>query len=195
MSRPRMARRSCSVRSAAARTGSPADRAPGPTMTDGITPPGDRSRKELLGLRERVRARGMPFLGLLPLSAIRVPGTVGRMAVFRSPVMVGRDRELDRLRTVVARMVDHDEPAFVVIEGEPGVGKTRLAEELAGSLDSALRANRPWDGVVVGWAAVRCVVGAASRSGPGGGCGSGPSCRRRGGPRLGRLGSGAGRRR
>jgi DNA-binding CsgD family transcriptional regulator/tetratricopeptide (TPR) repeat protein len=59
------------------------------------------------------------------------------MAVFRSSVMVGRDQELDRLRRVVAA-VNRAEPAFVVIEGEPGVGKTRLAEELTSTLGSAL---------------------------------------------------------
>ena len=59
------------------------------------------------------------------------------MAVFRSPVMVGRDRELDRLRQI-AVAVERAEPAFVVIEGEPGVGKTRLATEFAAGLGSAL---------------------------------------------------------
>ena len=45
------------------------------------------------------------------------------MVVFRSPVMVGRDVELDRLLRVVAD-ADHGQPRFVVIEGEAGIGKT-----------------------------------------------------------------------
>ena len=55
------------------------------------------------------------------------------MVVFRSPVMVGRDVELDRLLRVVAD-ADHGQPRFVVIEGEAGIGKTRLAGELVARL-------------------------------------------------------------
>ena len=46
----------------------------------------------------------------------------GRLA---SPVLVGRDAELDSLVGVAS-----DPPALIVVEGEAGVGKTRLIEEL-----------------------------------------------------------------
>ncbi len=55
------------------------------------------------------------------------------MAAFRSPVMVGRDVELDRLLRVVAD-ADHGHPRFVVVEGEAGIGKTRLTSELIARL-------------------------------------------------------------
>ena len=55
------------------------------------------------------------------------------MPGFRSEVMVGRERELDELRTVAARVLDR-EPSTAVVIGEAGVGKSRLASELATEL-------------------------------------------------------------
>ena len=49
--------------------------------------------------------------------------------------MVGRTVELDRLGRVVAA-AQRGEPAFVVIEGEAGIGKTRLASELIARLEA-----------------------------------------------------------
>ncbi|MEV3984383.1 AAA family ATPase [Nonomuraea sp. NPDC049758] len=46
-----------------------------------------------------------------------------------SPVLVGRDAELRRLRAAARRP-----PAVVMIEGEAGIGKTRLVSELAAEL-------------------------------------------------------------
>lgn len=57
--------------------------------------------------------------------------------MFRSPVMVGRDRPPDQLRQIVST-VERGELALVVIEDEPDTGKTRLAVELVAELDSAL---------------------------------------------------------
>ncbi|GGS45427.1 ATP-binding protein [Actinokineospora fastidiosa] len=52
----------------------------------------------------------------------------------RDPVptaLVGREDELSRLRSAVRRT-----PAFVQVEGEAGVGKSRLVRELIGSVDA-----------------------------------------------------------
>jgi DNA-binding CsgD family transcriptional regulator len=49
--------------------------------------------------------------------------TLGRVV---SPILVGRDEQLHRLTTAVAHP-----PAVVVVEGEAGIGKTRLVTEMA----------------------------------------------------------------
>ena len=65
-----------------------------------------------------------------------------------APGLVGRERELAALRAALS-----DPPAVVLIEGEAGIGKTRLADELAGSgccrrlvrlFDSPSRSGRWW---------------------------------------------------
>jgi hypothetical protein len=53
-----------------------------------------------------------------------------RMAVLISPVLVGRRAELETLVSSFER-ARAGEPAFVVVGGEAGVGKTRLVEEVA----------------------------------------------------------------
>ena len=47
-----------------------------------------------------------------------------------SPILIGRERELGLLLEAASRP-----PAFAVVEGEAGVGKTRLVEELLGSAE------------------------------------------------------------
>jgi DNA-binding NarL/FixJ family response regulator len=47
-----------------------------------------------------------------------------------SPVMIGRDRELRRL----ARLAASGQPEVAVVAGEPGIGKTRLVQELLAGL-------------------------------------------------------------
>jgi DNA-binding CsgD family transcriptional regulator/tetratricopeptide (TPR) repeat protein len=47
-----------------------------------------------------------------------------------SPVLVGRERELELLEGALGRVIDGD-PAVIVIDGEAGVGKSRLVQELA----------------------------------------------------------------
>ena len=60
--------------------------------------------------------------GAAPARAERgVPG-------LRAP-MVGRDRELDLLRSVYERTVDEARPTLVTVYGDPGVGKSRLTRE------------------------------------------------------------------
>ena len=53
-----------------------------------------------------------------------------------SPVFVGRQEEFAALAALLER-VQRGEPAFAVIGGEAGVGKTRLVGELAARADSA----------------------------------------------------------
>ncbi|UWP84645.1 LuxR C-terminal-related transcriptional regulator [Dactylosporangium fulvum] len=51
-----------------------------------------------------------------------------------SQVMVGRDDELRRLR----RLVDGSEPSIAMLGGEPGIGKSRLVQELIAGLPDTL---------------------------------------------------------
>jgi predicted ATPase len=61
------------------------------------------------------------------LGAVPMPGTAG---------LVGRDQELALLSSALA-----GSPAFVVVEGEAGIGKTRLVQEyLAGETGRRQRA-------------------------------------------------------
>ena len=53
-----------------------------------------------------------------------------------SPVIIGRSTELDRLEAVFRDTRDGD-PAIVLVGGEAGVGKTRLAREFAGKAGKA----------------------------------------------------------
>lgn len=68
-----------------------------------------------------------------PGRSSRRPGTPGRVL---SPVLVGRDREM-RLLERAARTT----PALVVVEGEAGVGKSRLIREWLGSPQLAATAR------------------------------------------------------
>jgi class 3 adenylate cyclase len=61
--------------------------------------------------------------------------------------MVGRDRELDLLRTTFARVHEESAPHLVTVVGDAGVGKSRLVREFVGSLETDTK-------VVVG----RCVA-------------------------------------
>src|ERR1700716_4541810 len=47
-----------------------------------------------------------------------------------SPVLVGRRHELGRLRSLLTRAMS-GEPVVALVAGEAGVGKTRLAQEVA----------------------------------------------------------------
>jgi class 3 adenylate cyclase/tetratricopeptide (TPR) repeat protein len=87
-------------------------------LTTGVVEYGDEMQVEAKGKAERLRA--WPALRLDPHT---------RRA--RSP-LVGRERELERLAAVLERAIVLREPQAVLVLGEPGIGKTRLAEEFAG---------------------------------------------------------------
>ncbi len=55
----------------------------------------------------------------------------GRRASQRRSPLVGRDSEVALLRAVMATSLARSRPSVAVMYGEPGVGKTRLAEETA----------------------------------------------------------------
>src|SRR5262245_34582827 len=79
-----------------------------------------------LGARElRGKEQPVPAVlleGHLPGAAERgVPG-------LRAP-MIGRERELELLRTLFRRSAEEGRPNLVTIYGDPGVGKSRLAQE------------------------------------------------------------------
>jgi DNA-binding CsgD family transcriptional regulator len=61
---------------------------------------------------------------------MRMIGVMARR--ISSPVIVGRDTELEQLRAAVARGTARDTPT-ILISGEAGVGKSRLVAELAAS--------------------------------------------------------------
>jgi DNA-binding NarL/FixJ family response regulator len=72
----------------------------------------------------------------LPIGSV---GTLDRMLVGRrgiSPVMIGRATALSRLQRLVrgSETEGDDLPAVALVAGEAGIGKTRLLQELAGSV-------------------------------------------------------------
>ena len=68
----------------------------------------------VLGERETVEERGVPGL---------------------TAPLVGRDRELDFLRTELDRVSADGRPALVTLLGDAGIGKSRLVRELLGDVD------------------------------------------------------------
>ena len=92
---------------------------------------GSRQELELKGLLQPVAACEVAWEPLpgpsLPLPALLT--LVGR-------IFVGRDDELDRLHRLW-KEAEAGERRLVLLAGEPGVGKTRLAAELAGALHDA----------------------------------------------------------
>ncbi|MDQ2677410.1 MAG: AAA family ATPase [Actinomycetota bacterium] len=88
-----------------------------------------------------------------PSASATAEGIAEGIAPADRPLFVGRDRELDVLDHALRRAAG-GEGTTVVISGEPGIGKTRLAEELVHSA-------RPL-GMAVAWA--RCPESAATSS-------------------------------
>ena len=70
----------------------------------------------------------------LELGPPRTPSTTRALAGRYSP-FVGRAAELALLEGAWQTCLDDGAPSVVLVEGEPGVGKTRLLQSFAGSLD------------------------------------------------------------
>jgi class 3 adenylate cyclase/tetratricopeptide (TPR) repeat protein len=63
----------------------------------------------------------------------------------RTIPFVGRGSELTILRETLARVSGSGRPALVTVVGEPGIGKSRLADELVAGLDEDVRVARGLD--------------------------------------------------
>jgi class 3 adenylate cyclase/tetratricopeptide (TPR) repeat protein len=83
------------------------------------------------GDKQEVEAKG--FAGTLPAYPVKALTT---RSARRTIPFVGRANELDILRGSVARVNATSSPLLVTILGEPGVGKSRLADELIAGLGS-----------------------------------------------------------
>ncbi|HMM40689.1 MAG TPA: AAA family ATPase, partial [Thermomicrobiales bacterium] len=80
---------------------------------------------ETRALRDTIARGDTPAAGAAPVPPRAGPEATQR---FRYP-LIGRDRELRRLRDALAGDIAR-QPRMIVIEGEAGIGKTRLVEEL-----------------------------------------------------------------
>lgn len=60
----------------------------------------------------------------MPRTSVTEGDTVGWVPLIRSPALIGRDQELTVLTQALA-----SGPAVVLVEGEPGIGKSRLVQE------------------------------------------------------------------
>ena len=100
-----------------------------------------------------------------PIWVWRVLGADGR-APARVPVtpLVGRDHELELLENTFARATRDRRAHLVTIYGEPGVGKSRLANEFLGSLEgTTILQGRclPYGESITYWPLAEMVKGAA----------------------------------
>jgi class 3 adenylate cyclase/tetratricopeptide (TPR) repeat protein len=91
----------------------------------------DAGRIEIRGRREPLRVFVATGPGSVPTAANRPP---------TAPI-VGRERELELLLSILARATDDGQPYLVTIYGEAGVGKTRLVEEFVARASAS--SNRP----------------------------------------------------
>jgi class 3 adenylate cyclase/tetratricopeptide (TPR) repeat protein len=95
------------------------------------------AQRIMFGRRRRVRAKG--FDG--PLDAFPVEGITTRSARSTIP-FVGRVGEQAILGQSLGLASTGGKPVLVTVVGEPGVGKSRLAEELAAGLSATVRVLR-----------------------------------------------------
>jgi tetratricopeptide (TPR) repeat protein len=87
-------------------------------------------RAVAFGDRREVEAKGFE----LPLVAYPVEGLTTRSARRTIP-FVGRANELTLLRDAHARVVTTGRPLLATVLGEPGIGKSRLADEFVAGID------------------------------------------------------------
>src|SRR5204862_95955 len=57
-------------------------------------------------------------------------------------LLFGRVQELDALKSSVLRAINNDRPAFILVSGPAGIGKTRLRTELTKIVHSISRPPR-----------------------------------------------------
>ena len=74
-----------------------------------------------------VKGRGGPVLAYAVAGV--APATAYRRRRSRGP-FVGRTGELSLITSLVSRAVEHRRPHLITVIGEPGIGKSRLAEEV-----------------------------------------------------------------
>ena len=101
---------------------------------------GDRTFRALQPLVQTVQPRTVIFKGReggIPAHAVEriAPSTVYRQRRSSGP-FVGRSGELSLITTLCDRAVEHRRPHMVTVVGEPGIGKSRLAEEVVIELQS-----------------------------------------------------------
>ncbi|HEY3957267.1 MAG TPA: AAA family ATPase [Streptosporangiaceae bacterium] len=70
----------------------------------------------------------------MPRAAVTEGHAADRVPLIRSPALIGRDRELAVLAQALA-----SGPAVVLVEGEPGIGKSRLLQEYLASPEGRQR--------------------------------------------------------
>ncbi len=85
------------------------------------------------GVLRTVRGRG--FKIGVPVRTDSDSAVSAELPEPRDP-LVGREREMERGRAALARALG-GQPSFFVLIGDPGIGKTRLAEELAAEASTA----------------------------------------------------------
>ena len=80
------------------------------------------------------KGKSAPVLAWLARAAVSRMGIdVDRSTL--SP-LVGREVELDSLRALLDRVITTSSPQFALLVGEPGIGKTRLVQELFAHVDA-----------------------------------------------------------
>jgi class 3 adenylate cyclase/tetratricopeptide (TPR) repeat protein len=72
------------------------------------------------------KGKRAPLQAWLALEAVEAES--GKLA---APALIGRDREMDLLRSIWERAVTERRPHLVTVLGPPGIGKTRLGREIA----------------------------------------------------------------
>lgn len=108
----------------------------------GATVVGERTYWSTSSFADYASLAALPLKGkALPVKAWELKGVrherVRRMVSGLSAPMIGRDEELGLLQGVLQRVAREQRPHLVTVIGAPGVGKSRLYEELIASLPAA----------------------------------------------------------